>query len=53
MVTCLPSYTRSRETEPHKISLALKARRDNDNRIYDPDSLAEDVDFARVVKATP
>ena len=36
-----------------KVKFALKARREGDNRIYDPDSLAEDLNFARVVRASP
>ena len=39
--------------EGTKTAFALKSRREGDNRVYDPDTLEEDLNFARVVRATP
>ena len=54
MVTCLPTNIKAlREGENAKVTLALKGRREGDNRVYNPDTLEEDLNFARVARATP
>ena len=53
VVSCQAVYTKTLKDSNSKVKFALKARREGDNRIYDPDSLAEDLNFARVVRASP
>jgi hypothetical protein len=54
VVSCQPRYARAlKELENNKVHLVLRARREGDTRVYDPDTLEEDLNFARVVRATP
>ena len=53
VVSCLPLNTKNLREEGTKVNFQLKARREGDNRIYDPDTLVEDLTFARVARATP
>ena len=54
IVSCQPVYTKAfKELENNRVSFVLKARKEGDSRVYDPFTFAEDLNFARVARATP
>lgn len=54
MVSCQPLYNNSFEgKENDAIDFVLRARKEGDSRIYDLDTLTEDLNFAKLMKATP
>ena len=40
IVSCQTVYTKTLKDSPNKVKFALKGRREGDNRVYDPDTLA-------------
>jgi len=50
----MPIFSKSfPELKENKVHFTLMARRDNDNRIYNPETLNEILSFGRIVKALP
>ncbi len=42
-----------REIEQNHVKFVLRNRREGDSRVYHPVTKTEDLDFGRIIKATP